>query len=67
MHFKEYCHFILLPSIGTQHSFSEEESIAFVDWINYQLEEDPDVQSLLPVAEEGEALFAAVNNGVILW
>ncbi|XP_064384234.1 fimbrin-like [Halichondria panicea] len=51
---------------GTQHSFSEEESIAFVDWINYQLEQDPDVASHLPVAEEGEALFAAVHDGIIL-
>ena len=52
---------------GTQHSFSEEEKIAFVDWINFQLEEDPDVKSSLPVPEEGDGLFQAVYDGIVLW
>ena len=58
-----------LPSLssGTQHSFSEEEKLAFVDWINYQLEEDPDIQTLLPIPEDGNALFEAVHDGLILW
>ena len=34
---------------GTQHSFSEEEKLAFVDWINFQLENDPDVKHKLPI------------------
>lgn len=52
---------------GTTHSFSEEEKLAFVDWINYQLEEDADLKNHLPVAEEGSALFEAVHDGLILW
>ena len=54
-------------SLGTTHSFSEEEKLAFVDWINYQLEEDADLKKHLPVAEEGDALFQAVHDGLILW
>lgn len=41
--------------------------VAFVDWINYQLEEDADLKALLPVSEDGDALFQAVHNGLILW
>ena len=57
------------PNQGTTHSFSEEEKLAFVDWINYQLEDDADLKScdVLPVAEEGDGLFTAVYNGLILW
>lgn len=51
---------------GTQHSFSEEEKLAFVDWINFQLEEDPDVKRTLPVPEEGAGLFQAVHDGIVL-
>ena len=53
--------------LGTQHSFSEEEKLAFVDWINFQLENDADVHHKLPIEEEGEALFRAVDDGIILW
>ena len=52
---------------GTTHSFSEEEKLAFCDWINYQLEEDPDLQKHLPIPEDGNALFEAVHDGLILW
>lgn len=51
---------------GTQHSFSEEEKLAFCDWINYQLEEDADLKSLLPIKEEGNALFEALYDGLVL-
>ena len=54
-------------NLGTTHSFAEDEKLAFVDWINFQLENDPDLASLLPVSEEGEALFRAVHDGLILW
>ena len=52
---------------GTTHSFSEEEKIAFVDWINYQLEDDADVQKHLPISEDGDGLFRAVHDGLVLW
>jgi hypothetical protein len=51
---------------GTTHSFAEDEKLAFVDWINYQLENDPDLKSHLPIAEDGMALFTAVSDGLIL-
>ena len=38
-----------------------------MDWINYQLEEDADLKNHLPVPEEGDALFKAVHDGLILW
>ncbi len=52
---------------GTTHSFSEEEKLAFVDWINFQLENDPDVKDILPIEEDGGALFSACYNGLVLW
>lgn len=52
---------------GTTHSFSEEEKLAFVDWINYQLENDADLKNLLPIPEDGEGLFKSVYDGLVLW
>lgn len=52
---------------GTAHSFSEEEKLAFVDWINFQLAEDADLKKVLPIAEEGDGLFKAVHDGIVLW
>lgn len=52
---------------GTTHSFSEEEKLAFVDWINYQLEKDGDLHQILPIPEDGDGLFKSVYNGLVLW
>ena len=52
---------------GTAHSFSEEEKLAFVDWINFQLAEDADLKKVLPIAEDGDGLFKAVHDGIVLW
>ena len=52
---------------GTTHSFSEEEKLAFVDWINFQLENDPDLKKLLPIPEDGDGLFQSVYDGLVLW
>jgi hypothetical protein len=52
---------------GTTHSFSEEEKLAFVDWINYQLENDADLSKTLPISEEGDGLFESVYDGLVLW
>uniref|UniRef100_UPI00398E699F plastin-2 n=1 Tax=Pristiophorus japonicus TaxID=55135 RepID=UPI00398E699F len=54
-------------SEGTQHSYSEEERFAFVNWINKALEKDPDCQQLIPMdANSDTELFASVGNGIIL-
>lgn len=52
---------------GTTHSFSEEEKLAFVDWINYQLENDADLKLTLPIPEDGDGLFKSVYDGLVLW
>lgn len=55
-----------LSSEGTQHSFSEEERFAFVNWINSALEKDPDCQHVLPMDPNTESLFKSVGDGIVL-
>lgn len=55
-----------LSSEGTQHSFSEEERYAFVNWINTALEKDPDCQHVLPMDPNTESLFKSVGDGIVL-
>jgi len=49
-----------------QHSYSEEEKIAFVDWINECLEGDADLKGKLPISVAGDALFKACTDGILL-
>lgn len=53
-------------SEGTQHSFSEEERYAFVNWINTALEKDPDCQHVLPMDPNTDSLFTCVGDGIVL-
>ncbi|KAM7397768.1 hypothetical protein PAMA_005883 [Pampus argenteus] len=55
-----------LSSEGTQHSFSEEERYAFVNWINSALEKDPDCQHVLPMDPNTDSLFTSVGDGIVL-
>jgi len=55
-----------LSSEGTQHSFSEEERFAFVNWINTALENDPDCKHALPMDPNTDSLFKAVSDGIVL-
>ncbi|XP_047235703.1 plastin-3-like [Girardinichthys multiradiatus] len=55
-----------LSSEGTQHSFSEEERYAFVNWINTTLEKDPDCQHVLPMNPNTDSLFMTVGDGIVL-
>uniref|UniRef100_A0A4W3HQS9 Plastin-3 n=1 Tax=Callorhinchus milii TaxID=7868 RepID=A0A4W3HQS9_CALMI len=55
-----------LSSEGTQHSYSEEEKYAFVNWINKALENDPDCKHLIPMDPNTDALFNAVDDGIVL-
>ena len=50
---------------GTAHSYSDEESVAFSDWINHSLSEDPELKDVLPIKEEG-GLFNACKKGIVL-
>ncbi|XP_061774134.1 plastin-2 isoform X1 [Nerophis ophidion] len=51
---------------GTQHSYSEEEKVAFVNWINKALEKDPDCKHVLPADPNSNDLFTAVGDGIVL-
>lgn len=55
-----------LSSEGTQHSFSEEERFAFVNWINTALEKDPDCKHVLPMDPNTDSLFTSVGDGIVL-
>uniref|UniRef100_A0A6Q2WST1 Plastin-2 n=1 Tax=Esox lucius TaxID=8010 RepID=A0A6Q2WST1_ESOLU len=45
---------------GTQHSYSEEEKVAFVNWVNKALEKDPDCQHVLPMDPTTDDLFTCL-------
>eukprot|EP01135_Chromosphaera_perkinsii_P001057 Nk52_evm7s158 gene=Nk52_evmTU7s158 len=51
---------------GTTHSFSDDEKMGYVDWINSQLGGDPDLSKVLPMKEEGNHLFSSLHDGVLL-
>uniref|UniRef100_A0A4W4ELN1 Lymphocyte cytosolic plastin 1 n=2 Tax=Electrophorus electricus TaxID=8005 RepID=A0A4W4ELN1_ELEEL len=51
---------------GTQHSYSEEEKVAFVNWINKALEKDQDCKHILPMDPSSDDLFTAMGDGIIL-
>ncbi|XP_059984743.1 plastin-2 isoform X3 [Lagenorhynchus albirostris] len=53
-------------SVGTQHSYSEEEKYAFVNWINIALESDPDCRHVIPMNPNTNDLFSAVGDGIVL-
>ncbi|XP_012580474.1 PREDICTED: plastin-1 isoform X1 [Condylura cristata] len=55
-----------ISSEGTQHSYSEEEKVAFVNWINKALKEDPDCQHRLPMNPNDGSLFKCLADGIIL-
>ncbi|XP_041657814.1 plastin-3-like [Cheilinus undulatus] len=55
-----------LSSEGTQHSYSEEERYAFVNWINTALANDPDCQHVLPMNPNNDSLFKSVRDGIVL-
>ncbi|KAK2941068.1 putative actin bundling protein [Blattamonas nauphoetae] len=48
------------------HSYSEEEKTAFVEFINNQLADDPDLKDVLPVDSSGEDIFKVVHDGILL-
>ncbi|KAK7922668.1 hypothetical protein WMY93_009570 [Mugilogobius chulae] len=55
-----------LSSEGTQHSYSEEERFAFVNWINSALEKDPDCRHVLPMNPNTDSLFTSLGDGIVL-
>ncbi|XP_075720111.1 plastin-1 [Rhinoderma darwinii] len=55
-----------ISSQGTQHSYSDEEKVAFVNWINKALKDDPDVKHLLPMNPSNNSLFTSLRDGILL-
>uniref|UniRef100_G3T2F5 Plastin 1 n=1 Tax=Loxodonta africana TaxID=9785 RepID=G3T2F5_LOXAF len=55
-----------ISSEGTQHSYSEEEKVAFVNWINKALENDPDCKHLIPMDPNDNSLFKSLADGILL-
>jgi plastin-3 len=53
-------------SEGTTHSVRMEEQLAFSDWVNSNLGNDPDLKHLLPIDAEGRGLFDKVKDGILL-
>ncbi|KAG5872861.1 hypothetical protein JTB14_002914 [Gonioctena quinquepunctata] len=51
---------------GTTHSVRVEEQLAFSDWINSNLQHDPDLKKLLPIDSEGRNLYDKVKDGILL-
>ncbi|KNC81265.1 hypothetical protein SARC_06396 [Sphaeroforma arctica JP610] len=53
---------------GTTHSATEDEKVAFVDWINYSLGEDEDLKKsgVVPVSQDGDSLYTACHDGVLM-
>ncbi|NWT48620.1 PLSI protein, partial [Chroicocephalus maculipennis] len=55
-----------ISSEGTQHSYAEEEKVAFVNWINKALQDDPDCKHLLPMNPSDASLFKSLADGILL-
>ncbi|NWI27450.1 PLST protein, partial [Sula dactylatra] len=55
-----------LSSEGTQHSYSEEEKYAFVNWINKALENDPDCRHVIPMNPNTDDLHLCMGFLLVL-
>ncbi|XP_013910314.1 PREDICTED: plastin-1 [Thamnophis sirtalis] len=55
-----------ISSEGTQHSYSEEDKVAFVNWINKALKDDPDCKHCLPMDPSDASLFKSLADGILL-
>jgi len=51
---------------STTHSFSDEEKVAFADYINNALKKDADLAGKLPINTTDMSLFTAVGDGILL-
>jgi len=58
--------FVEKVSGSYKHTYAVEERECFARVINQGLEKDEDVKSLLPIDPDTDALFAAIDNGIIL-
>jgi hypothetical protein len=52
--------------LGTQHSFTVEEVIAFSEYINEVLANDPDLKGVLPI-KSPDQFFRIASEGLLFW
>lgn len=57
---------LVLGSSGSSHSYSNEEKQAFAEFVNNSLADDVDLKGILPISMEGDGLFAACKDGILL-
>jgi len=50
----------------SHHTYSQEEKEAFCSYVNFYLQDDPDLKSLLPIDPLSESFFDAVTSGILL-
>lgn len=53
-------------SEGTTHSVRLEEQAAFSNWINMKLANDADLRHVLPLDSDGDNLYEAIKDGILL-
>ena len=55
-------------NLSKNNAISPQEKLAFVDWINFRLAKDDLLVKLgaIPISEDGEALFEALKDGIIM-
>ncbi|KAH0786750.1 plastin-3 [Histomonas meleagridis] len=49
-----------------EHAYPQEEVTGFVNYLNQELGEDPALQHILPIDPEGDALFTAVQDRILM-
>jgi plastin-3 len=52
---------------GAQHSYSLAEKVAFADYLNQYLADDPDLRDVLPINPNTDDLFKVASQGLLLW
>lgn len=63
---ESWFYYTLIYFLKAHHFWSETETAAYVDWINRSLHDDTDLESILPISNEGTALFEACRDGLVL-
>ena len=61
-------HQTLIKSAGSrgEHTYPQEEVTGFVNYINAELKDDESLKYILPIDPEGDALFTAIKDGVLM-
>ena len=50
---------------SSMHSYSDDETVAFVEYINEKLGHDENLTHVMPLTKDN--LFSAVKDGIVLW